>query len=257
MEIDWLTTAAQLVNFFVIIWLLRRFLFRPVSDAIERRRTEIADALAGAAAREHAAEALREALEAERAQLAASVADRLAAAEADAERYAVKLRAEAEEAEDQARTDLAAALEEERAAARAALKVEAGRAGIDIARRVLADLADETFEALLVRRLADELAREEALARMPGEETLAATLTTRWPQTGGEADIAEGLTEQLARLLGRPTTLELRSDPDACIGAVLEAGGLHAAWTLDGHVDRIAERFERANARETAGAVLP
>lgn len=257
MEIDWLITAAQLVNFFVLVWLLRRFLFRPVSDAIERRRTEIADALAEAMARERAAEEARDTLEADRAALAASVAGRLEEAEAEANRHAADLRAATEEAEDRARTELAVALEEEHASVRAALQVEAGRAGIEIARRVLADLADETLEALLVRRLGVELAREETLARMPGDGAVAATLTTHWPRRRDEAAATERLAQDLSRLLGRPATLQLRSEPNAPIGAVLEAEGLHAAWTLDGHLDRIAERFERTNVRGTAAVTIP
>lgn len=245
MEIDWLTTAAQLVNFFVLVWLLRRFLFRPVSQAIETRRAELADALAEAAARERSAEETRAALETEREALAASAAERLATAEAEAERHAARLRATAEAAADRARADLAAALEDERRSARAVLQAEAGRAGIEIARRVLADLADETLEGLLVRRLADRLAAEAALTLPTGGDPVDATLTTRWARTGDEAALAERLNAELSRVLGRPTALRLRSEPDAAVGAVLEVAGLHAAWTLDGHIDRIAERFAR------------
>ncbi|MEO1775348.1 MAG: hypothetical protein AAFS07_10390 [Pseudomonadota bacterium] len=257
MEIDWLTTAAQLVNFFVLVWLLRRFLFRPVSEAIETRRAEIADALAEAETRERAADEARDSFEADRAELAASAAARLAAADAEAAQHAAKLRAEAEAAENRARTAFAAALEEERASVRGALQVEVGRAGIEIARRVLADLADETLEALLVRRLTDELGRLEASAPMQGDETLAATLTIRWPRHEDEAAVVECLNGELSRLFGRPTTLELRAEPEAGIGAVLEAGGLHAAWTLDGHIDRILERFERQSAGETTAVAGP
>ena len=42
MQIDWLTVSAQLINFLVLVWLLKRFLYRPVMDAMQRREQHIA-----------------------------------------------------------------------------------------------------------------------------------------------------------------------------------------------------------------------
>ncbi len=52
MLIDWFTVAAQALNFLVLVWLLKRFLYRPVLDAIDAREARIAEKLADAAARE-------------------------------------------------------------------------------------------------------------------------------------------------------------------------------------------------------------
>lgn len=41
MLIDWLTVAAQLVNFLVLVWLLKRFLYKPVLQAIDEREKHI------------------------------------------------------------------------------------------------------------------------------------------------------------------------------------------------------------------------
>ncbi|MEM7497658.1 MAG: hypothetical protein AAF371_06665 [Pseudomonadota bacterium] len=258
MQVDWLTTAAQFVNFFVLVWLLRRFLFRPVADAIEARRAEVAKAFAEAEKREGEAAAEREALADERAALAASVQDRLTAAEAVAAARKVELDGEAEEAANRARAELEEALKEERHAFRTALRAEAGRAGIEIARRVLEDLADEALEAQLIRRLGRELAQETDDASAVAGEPVAATLTCRWPHHELEPELKERLTEHLRRLLGAPVTLEIRHDETSPVGAVLDAPGLHAAWTLDGHLDRIAERHDAGmTASDHAGADAP
>ena len=37
MLIDWFTVGAQALNFLILIWLLKRFLYRPVLAAIEAR----------------------------------------------------------------------------------------------------------------------------------------------------------------------------------------------------------------------------
>ena len=34
MLIDWFTVAAQVVNFLILVWLLKRFLYQPILNAI-------------------------------------------------------------------------------------------------------------------------------------------------------------------------------------------------------------------------------
>lgn len=51
MLIDWFTVAAQLLNFMLLVWLMKRFLYRPVLDAIAAREKSIADECASADAK--------------------------------------------------------------------------------------------------------------------------------------------------------------------------------------------------------------
>ncbi|MBP5344302.1 MAG: F0F1 ATP synthase subunit delta [Alphaproteobacteria bacterium] len=41
MGIDWVTFGAQIVNLFVLIWLLKRFLYHPILEVIDKRQAEI------------------------------------------------------------------------------------------------------------------------------------------------------------------------------------------------------------------------
>ena len=58
MEIDWFTVIAQLVNFLILVWLLQRFLYKPVLNAIDEREKKIASQLEDAAVKK--AEARKE-----------------------------------------------------------------------------------------------------------------------------------------------------------------------------------------------------
>ena len=59
MLIDWFTVLAQLVNFLILVWLLKRFLYRPILDAIDAREKRIAAELADADAKKDDAEKKR------------------------------------------------------------------------------------------------------------------------------------------------------------------------------------------------------
>jgi F-type H+-transporting ATPase subunit b len=58
MLIDWFTVGAQALNFLVLVWLMKRFLYKPILDAIDVREKRIAAELADASAKK--AEAQKE-----------------------------------------------------------------------------------------------------------------------------------------------------------------------------------------------------
>src|SRR5271154_5563783 len=58
MLINWFTVGAQAVNFLILVWLLKRFLFKPILHAIDEREKGIASQLAQA--EEKVAEAQKE-----------------------------------------------------------------------------------------------------------------------------------------------------------------------------------------------------
>jgi len=51
MPIDWFTVGAQVLNFLILVWLMKRFLYQPILDAIDGREQRIAAELASADAK--------------------------------------------------------------------------------------------------------------------------------------------------------------------------------------------------------------
>lgn len=49
MIIDWFTILAQSLNFLILVWLMKHFLYKPILDAIDARETKIAETIAEAA----------------------------------------------------------------------------------------------------------------------------------------------------------------------------------------------------------------
>jgi len=157
MLIDWFTVVAQVVNFLILVWLLKRFLYRPILDAIDAREKRIARQLADAEAKEAEAQTQRdeflrrnEAFEQQRSALLGEAAD---AAKAERQRLL-----------DQARRDadaLAAKRQEALRGEQQSLNEALGRRAREevfaIARKALADLAaaslEERMSEVFARRL--------------------------------------------------------------------------------------------------------
>ena len=60
MEFDWSTFALEIINFLVLIWLLKRLLYKPVLSAIAARKADIQRTLSEAETSRKEAQALRE-----------------------------------------------------------------------------------------------------------------------------------------------------------------------------------------------------
>ena len=72
MQIDWLTVAAQIANFLVLVWLLQRFLYRPITEAMARREERIEAGLSAAKSARAEVDARASRLQEERAALEAN-----------------------------------------------------------------------------------------------------------------------------------------------------------------------------------------
>lgn len=140
MRIDLWTVALQAVNFAILVWLLQRFLYKPVLRLIDARRAGIEKQFQDARDAQAKAGALQAKAEEDRAAFATQRLALLKAAEAEAEEAAKARRARAEQ-------DAAALLD----ATRKALAKEREQA-LDAARETALDLA-----VRMARRLIDQL----------------------------------------------------------------------------------------------------
>lgn len=220
MRLSGWTLLLQVVNFLVLLWLLRRFLWKPVQAVLERRRAEVERAAADAAAARQAAAALQAELEAARADLAKEREAGLASAhaQAEAERAATLARARAELEATQA--EARARLEQEREEAVAALRAQASELAVALAGRLLGAAGPHALEPFLDRALARlaELppAQRRALWRGPSDGEVRAVTASRLDEA------ARGrLREALARLVGEAPALAFEEEPALVAGVEL------------------------------------
>lgn len=100
MLIDWFTVAAQVINFLVLVWLMKRFLYGPIIHAIDEREKKIAAELADANAKREEAKKEREDFVTKNAVLDQQRANLMNKAKSDAERLSKQLCDKARQAAD-------------------------------------------------------------------------------------------------------------------------------------------------------------
>src|SRR6185295_322940 len=150
--------ALQAVNAAVLIWLLARFLFRPVADIIAARQEAAQRLLADASAAKAAAESEREKAKAENASLAAHRGEALSAVEAEAATEKAKLLAAAQAEADKLRVAAEAEIANRRRADAVAAANRAGQLAVDIARKLIDRLPNELRITAFINGIAAGLA---------------------------------------------------------------------------------------------------
>lgn len=222
MHINWFTLVLQLLNFAVLVYLLQRFLYRPVLRMIDARRAAIAQQYAQAQAAQSSAQERLAALEAQRLAIANERAAALKAAAADAERQQSVRRAQAEQ---EAKTILDEA-HKQVAQERTQLLAEAHTAAFELAaqltRRLFAmqpasvrtDAWLEQIEQHLRGLSATERAELSAQLRQGASLTVVTALAL-------ERDVQQRWRTRLEAALGAPIRTEYAADPGLIAGVEL------------------------------------
>jgi F-type H+-transporting ATPase subunit b len=225
-ELDWTTFALEIINFLVLVWLLKRFLYKPVLNAIADRKASVQNTLSEADKLRKDAQTLREEYEHRQAdwrQEKETVRSRMLE-EVNAER--VRLLAELQSSLEQER-EKAKVLEERRLRelTRQVEETAVAQGGL-FAARLLARLASPELEARLVELVLEDLGRLSDERRQAIRSACAKTVA---PVIVSSAHLLsqrqrESLTEAVQLLLGRNVACEWREDAQLLAGIRLSLG---------------------------------
>jgi F-type H+-transporting ATPase subunit b len=218
MRIDWWTLGLQTVNALVLILLLSRFLFRPIASILAERRAAAQKLLDDAAAAKASARTWEEQARATVDELEATRVDTIRAAttQAKAARDAILDSARAEA--DRMRADMRAEIERLRKSERRAEGERASLLAIEIARRLLDRLPQDSRVAGFVDGLAEAIAALPESMRATFDLRGEAILTAPRPLAAEEEAFCRG---RLERAFGHALQCDLRVDPSLLAGLEL------------------------------------
>lgn len=257
MLIDWFTVGAQVLNFIILVWLMKRFLYQPVLAAIAAREQKIAAELADAAVSKKEAQKQQEeyqqkneVFDEQRETLMREARD---AAKAESEH----LRLEAREAADAASVALGKALLSDARHLHAEITRHTQDQVFDISRRVLGDLASVSLEQqaceVFIQRLRALGGEEQATLGAALER--ASDAEPALARSAFELPAAQQTTIQAAlnESFGQHIPLKFETVPDLVSGIELAAHGQKLAWSISDYLSALSSGLqERLGATEPA-----
>jgi ATP synthase F0 subunit b len=223
MQIDWWTLALQGINFLLLVWLLERFLYRPVKEVVAKRKALAQQAFTEAEAAKAEAEAAGRKFDEDRAQLARDRQASLKQLHDDIEAERGKIIEQAKAEADKILKEARAAIAEERAATLSELREEVAALAADMASTLLRKSGSEGLNDTFLRQIEEKLKSLSDDEREGLKSDLAANganLTVVTAATLAPED-QERWRERIGGLLDRPKDTSFVADPAIIGGAEL------------------------------------
>jgi F-type H+-transporting ATPase subunit b len=244
MLIDWFTVAAQIVNFLILVWLLKHFLYKPILDAIDAREKRIAAELADADTKKAEAEKERadfenknKAFDQQRSALLGKATD-----EAKAERE--RLIDQAKKDADSLRANQADALRGDQIRFGNEITLLAEKEVFAIARKALTDLATVSLEErvgeVFTRRLRelDPKAKELLGAALKNSSQPALVRSAFDLPADQKAAIQNALNETFSAVV----RIRFEDSQDVICGIELTANGQKVAWNISSYLTGLSKK---------------
>ncbi|MFZ6030145.1 MAG: F0F1 ATP synthase subunit B [Chloroflexota bacterium] len=258
MQIDWFTVAAQIVNFIILLYLLKRFLYGPIIEAMDRREQKIADRLQQAETQRQEAEAQAKRYRQQQQELEDQRQEKLAAMQEEISKRRKALLNEAEQEIRQKKENWQEMLRREQEAFVREFRQRIGYEAGQIARRALEDLAGVTVEARMAEQFVDRLAQLG-----PGEKD---DISQALQDAGGALTVrsAFDLPEDARRGIGEAVRTHVldgggvalhprfETAPHLISGVEMRVHGRQIAWTVDDYLSDLEAKI-RETIAERAG----
>jgi F-type H+-transporting ATPase subunit b len=258
MLIDWFTVGAQALNFIILVWLLKRFLYKPILNAIDAREKRIATELADADAKKAEAQKERdefqhknEAFDQQRAALLMKATE-----EAKAERQ--RLLGEAREAADALSVKRQETLRNDLRNLSKAISRRTQQEVFAIARKAMTDLATTSLEERLVEVFTRRLREMDGQAKAGLAETLKTAIDPALVRSAFDLPAAQRATIQnaLNETCSAEIHIRFETAPDLISGIELTTNGQKVAWSiadylasLEKSVDELLNEKDKAEAK--------
>jgi F-type H+-transporting ATPase subunit b len=232
--IDWFTVGAQALNFLILVWLLRRFLYKPILRAIDAREKRIAAELADADAKRTDANKDRAEFQQKNAEFDRQRAALLSKATDAANAERQRLLDDARKAADAVRVKRQESLTNDIQNLNHAISRRTQQEVFAIARKALTDLAttslEERMSAVFTRRLRE--------LDGPAKDTLAQALkTTSDPALVRStfdlpAEQRAAIQKALNETFSADIHVRFETAPDLVSGIELTTNGQKVGWSI-------------------------
>ncbi len=234
MLIDWFTVGAQTLNFLILVWLMKRFLYKPILHAIDEREKRIAEELANADKKKAEAQKERDAFRHKNETFDQQRAALLSKATDEAKAEGQRLLDEARQAADALSAKRMETLRNDAGNLRQAISRRTQQEVFAIARKALTGLATASLEERLGEVFTRRLREMDGQAKAGLAEDLK---TATDPACVRSAfDLPEEQRAAIQNALNETFSAEIHvrfeTAPDLISGIELSTNGQKVAWSI-------------------------
>jgi len=246
MLIDWFTVIAQVVNFLILVWLLKRFLYKPILEAVDAREKKVADELANADAKEAAAQKEKEEFRRKNEEFDQQRAVLLSKAKDEANAESQQLLEEARKEAFDLRAKQQEALRNDKQNLNKEISHRTQQEVFAIARKALKDLAGMSLEECTVDVFAQRLHELEGNEK---EQLATALRASQGPVLVRTAfDLPQGQRDLIKKAIKETLEIEIQAKfetaPDLISGIELTTNGEKVGWSIADYLTSLEKSID-------------
>lgn len=240
MLIDWFTIIAQLINFLILIWLLKRFLYKPILKVIDERETLITNQLLKAENIKNEAKKEKDVFEKKNNDFAKNKKDLL-------QKISLDVKAEYERQLIEIKDEIASfrkkeleSFNQERSHIHQEIIIKTQREVFSITRKVLADLADMTLESRIVKSFIKRAYEMESVLKPinPSIENTAVIVKTAFELNKDQRGEIETAVDNV---VGKKFQYKFEVEVSLFSGIEIVMGGNKLAWNIEDYLSKMEE----------------
>lgn len=241
MLFDWFTVFAQIVNFLILVFLLRRFLYGPIVDTMQERERLVRERIESAERKQLEADEERQRFKAKNQELAEHFTQKQKQAEEEVQAWR-------REALHKARQEVDATLQEWRKSVRQEMdsfKTELRRFAVQqtyaVAGKAIRDLADTSLEERMVGVFLSQLKSGGVdLSKLKKSDGVILRSAFEFP-----SQLRDQVQKELSAHLGDTISLQFETDPELTAGIELAAqDGHQVTWNLRRYLDALEDELD-------------
>jgi F-type H+-transporting ATPase subunit b len=234
MLIDWFTVAAQAINFLILVWLMKRFLYKPILHAIDAREERIAKELADADARKTEAQKERDEFEHKNQEFDQQRAALLSKATDEAQAERERLLDEARKAAAALSSKRQETLRNEEENLHQGISRRTQQEVFAIARKALTDLATTSLEERLGEVFTRRLREMDGQAKAGFAEALKTASDPAVVRSAFDlpAEQRAAIQNALNETFSAEIHVRFETAPDLISGIELTTNGQKVAWSI-------------------------
>ena len=248
MLLDSFTIIAQIINFLILIYLLKRFLFNRIIQIMDEREKQITDRMQDAKTAKETAQKELDEQQRIREELQEKWNEMLAQAKKDAQKKREELVKDARSKIDEEQKNWREAISKQRTAFLRDLRHLSCEQVCQMSRKVLADLAGEKLENQLIENFLIQLGKltkeeKDDFIRFINKDERKIWVDSSFQLTGKKESEIRKILE---KIVGDKVEINFKVSPKLICGIETRTEGKKISWNIENYLDGLEEQLKKA-----------
>lgn len=245
MQIDWFTVIAEIINFLVLVWLLKRFLYKPILDAIDEREKKITDQIQDAENKKTEAKKEQDDFKQKNEVFDKQKKDLMDVAVANSNKQRDALLEAARNDANVLRTNLEKASKDAQENKEHDIAQKIQEQVLLITRKTLTDIASLSLEEQSVNTFIKRLNESDEAEKKQFMDAFKSNANTILVQSAFDLPAKQQteITDAVDGTLGIKTQLQFKTAPALISGIELSTNGYKLAWSISAYLNSLEKNI--------------